>query len=231
MNIQNIKERIASLNTFLEEREEEILGKKMSFQAHQIALERATEKLDEFNLKIELNDKSITVLSNLVNSRTDNVVQAIKNTIDDALKSIPITNDYTIDITEGETKRSGKELHIKLYDREADKTRGLRTASGTAVAQLVSFILRVVLVGFSSNRKILVVDENFSGFQDTETINMFGTVLATLAENEGFQIIMVEHKSEFLNVPNIKNVILKKESYLEGVVVDSIIDAKDYEEF
>lgn len=228
--MNNLRTRLDNLKDVLESKENNLIGKKMTLKAHEIALERSNKILDEYQVKIDLNNKSIVVLSNLVDSKTSEVFSAITKTIDDALNVIPITKEYNIHISENETKRSGKELHIKLFDKEANKTRGLRTASGTAVAQLVSFILRIVLIGFSNHRKILIVDENFSGFQDTETINMFGTVLATLAEQEGFQIIMVEHKSEFLNVPNIKNVILKKEDYLSGVIVESIIDAKDYEE-
>lgn len=226
----NLKDRINKLNEYYSEKSDILNGKKMTLQSHQIAIDRFNESISKINYKIELNDKSIIVLSNLIDSKTSDVLDKLKTTINNALSVVPLTNDYTIHITENETKRSGKELHIKLFDREANKPRGLRTASGTAVAQLVSFIIRIVLIGFSDKRKILIVDENFSGFQDKETINMFGTVLTSLAEQEGFQIIMVEHKSEFLNVPKIKNVILEKENYLDGVVVKDIIDASDFEE-
>lgn len=226
----NLKDRINKLNEYYSEKSDILNGKKMTLQSHQIAIDRFNESISKINYKIELNDKSIIVLSNLIDSKTSDVLDKLKTTINNALSVVPLTNDYTIHITENETKRSGKELHIKLFDREANKPRGLRTASGTAVAQLVSFIIRIVLIGFSDKRKILIVDENFSGFQDKETINMFGTVLTSLAEQEGFQIIMVEHKSEFLNVPKIKNIILEKENYLDGVVVKDIIDASDFEE-
>lgn len=226
----NLRDRINKLNEFHTEQLDVLNGKKMTLQSHQIAIERFNESIEETRFKIELNDKSIIVLSNLVDTKTADVLDKLKKTIDNALSVVPLTNEYTIHITENETKRSGKELHIKLFDREANKPRGLRTASGTAVAQLVSFIIRIVLIGFSDKRKILIVDENFSGFQDKETINMFGSVLTSLAEQEGFQIIMVEHKSEFLNVPKIKNIILEKENYLEGVVVKDIIDASSFEE-
>lgn len=226
----NLKDRINKLNEYYSEKSDILNGKKMTLQSHQIAIDRFNESISQINYKIELNDKSIIVLSNLIDSKTSDVLDKLKTTINNALSVVPLTNDYTIHITENETKRSGKELHIKLFDREANKPRGLRTASGTAVAQLVSFIIRIVLIGFSDKRKILIVDENFSGFQDKETINMFGTVLTSLAEQEGFQIIMVEHKSEFLNVPKIKNIILEKENYLDGVVVKDIIDASDFEE-
>lgn len=226
----NLKDRINKLNEYYSEKSDILNGKKMTLQSHQIAIDRFNESISQINYRIELNDKSIIVLSNLIDSKTSDVLDKLKTTINNALSVVPLTNDYTIHITENETKRSGKELHIKLFDREANKPRGLRTASGTAVAQLVSFIIRIVLIGFSDKRKILIVDENFSGFQDKETINMFGTVLTSLAEQEGFQIIMVEHKSEFLNVPKIKNIILEKENYLDGVVVKDIIDASDFEE-
>lgn len=226
----NLKDRINKLNEYYSEKSDILNGKKMTLQSHQIAIDRFNESISKINYRIELNDKSIIVLSNLIDSKTSDVLDKLKTTINNALSVVPLTNDYTIHITENETKRSGKELHIKLFDREANKPRGLRTASGTAVAQLVSFIIRIVLIGFSDKRKILIVDENFSGFQDKETINMFGTVLTSLAEQEGFQIIMVEHKSEFLNVPKIKNIILEKENYLDGVVVKDIIDASDFEE-
>lgn len=225
----NISERITNLNQFYEDKKDELVGKKMTLKAHEIAVTRFEEQVGTRKDSIELNEKSIVVLNNLVDSKTEDVLNSLKETINGALQVVPLTNDYDIYITENETKRSGKELQIKLLDKEANKTRGLRTSSGTAVAQLVSFIMRIVLISFSDSRKILVVDENFSGFQDKETINIFGAVLVALAEKEGFQIIMVEHKSEFLNVPHIKNVMLRKDSYREGVIVENILDAEEYE--
>lgn len=207
---------------------EDLNGKKMALTSHEIAIDRFSQTVQEKIEKIDLHEKSIIVLNNVVDERTKGVLEKLVTTINNALGVVPLTNDYEVMITENETKRSGKELHIKLLDREANKVRGLRTSSGTAVAQLVSFLMRVVLVGFSNNRNILIVDENFSGFQDSETINIFGSVLTTLAEQEDFQIIMVEHKSEFLNVPDIKNIMLVKENYLEGVKVENIIDARDF---
>lgn len=201
----------------------------MTLKSHEIAISRFVERLDVLANDKVINDKSMIILNKLVDEKNEVVMETIKETINNALNIVPLTNDYKISIEESETKRSGKELNIKLLDTEVSKLRGLRTSSGTAVAQLVSFIMRIVLIGFSESRKILLVDENFSGFQDKETINIFGTVLTTLAEQEGFQIIMVEHKSEFLNVPKIKNVILKKNNYSEGVTVENILDASDYE--
>lgn len=226
----NIENRLNILNDFYNDKVEELNGKKMSLKSHEIAIERFEKSVHDKILKTELHEKSIVVLNNLVDERTKDVVEKLALTINNALSVVPLTNDYEVQISEKESKRSGKELHIKLLDREANKLRGLRTGSGTAVAQLVSFIMRVVLIGFSNNRRIVIVDENFSGFQDTETINMFGSVLTALAEQEDFQIIMVEHKSEFLNVPDIKNVMLVKENYLSGVRVENIIDAKDFGE-
>lgn len=226
----DILNRIFDLNKEYEKKQKDLDGKKMSLKSHEIAIERFKESMQEKVEKIDLNTESIIVLNNLVDTRTKDVVEKLVDTINNALSIMPITNDYVVQISENETVRSGKELHIKLLDREANRVRGLRTSSGTAVAQLVSFLVRVVLIGFSKNRKIIIVDENFSGFQDTETINIFGSVLTSLAEQEGFQIIMVEHKSEFLNVPDIKNVMLARDNYAEGVKVVDIIDARDYGE-
>ncbi|MEQ2561307.1 hypothetical protein, partial [Sutterella wadsworthensis] len=141
----NLKDRINKLNEYYSEQSDILNGKKMTLQSHQIAIDRFNESIAHTNYRIELNDKSIIVLSNLIDSKTSDVLEKLKTTINNALSVVPLTNEYTIHITENETKRSGKELHIKLFDREANKPRGLRTASGTAVAQLVSFIIRIVL--------------------------------------------------------------------------------------
>lgn len=225
-----ITERMASLRQKVDDKNKEFSGKELNLKSHEIAIERFNNDIAESREQILVNNESIIVLDNLINMKNEALVESIKSTINDALDSVPLTNDYDILLMENNNARSGNELQVKLLDKEANKPRGLRSASGTGVAQLVSFIMRIVLVSYSGSRKILIVDENFSGFQDKETINVFGAVLTTLAEQEGFQIIMVEHKSEFLNVPHVKNIILKKENYLDGVVVDQIVDAASSQE-
>lgn len=223
----NIQDKVFALRARVEKEKETIVGKELSLKSHQIAIDRFNHQISDSKEKIVLNTESVVVLDNLINMKNEELLGTIKATINEALESVPLTNDYDILLMENNTKKSGNELSVKLLDKEANKQRGLRSSSGTGVAQLVSFIMRIVLIGYSDARRILIVDENFSGFQDQETINIFGAVLTTLAEQENFQIIMVEHKSEFLNVPKIKNVLLKKERYLEGVVIDQIIDASD----
>lgn len=203
-------------------KKETLLGKEKTLQVYKNYLDKYTKQL-EYNLDMsDRNTASIAVINNIVDTRTDVVLDKLKNTIDNALSLVPLTNNYVIEILENETKRSGRELHVKLLDTEANKVRGLRTSSGTAVAQLVSFVMRIVLVGFSEHRKILLIDENFSGFQDKEAISIFGSILVALAEQEDFQIILVEHKSEFNNVEGVKNIVLERPNYKTGVRIAEI---------
>lgn len=224
----NIESKIEQLKKAVQAKEKVLNGKKMTYQSYQIAIERYNQELLASRAKIDLNRQSIIVFSQIVDTKTANVIHKLTETINNALAVVPLTNEYDIHIQETDNSRSGKMLEVKLLDKTANKLRGLRTSSGTAVAQLVSFIFRIVLISFSEHRKMILVDENFSGFQDTETIAIFGNVLTALAEQEGFQIIMVEHKSELLNVPHIKNIMLRKDNYKDGVYIEKILDANEF---
>ncbi len=217
-----LESRISSVTDRLEELDITIKGKERLQQNIKSDLDNYVErkiKLEEFE---QIDTESIEVFKSVIDSRNTSAKDKLESMLNFALSYIPLENDYKIKIDEFNTKRSGREFAIKLLDNKANQLRGIRTQSGTAVAQLVSFLMRVVILSFSGSRRLLVIDENLSGFQDKETIRMFGEILVALAKNEDFQIIMVEHKSEFKNVPGLHNFHLEKSSYDKGLVLKEL---------
>lgn len=199
-----------------------IKGKERLEQSVQADLDRYVERKNKLDELQRIDSESIEVFKSVIDGRNKSAKDKLESMLNFALSYIPLENNYTIKLEEFDTKRSGREFSIKLFDKNANKLRGVRTQSGTAITQLVSFLVRVVVISFSGARRVLLIDENLSGFQDKETIRMFGEILVALAENENFQILMVEHKSEFNEVPGMYNYRLAREGYDKGVILKEV---------
>ena len=219
---EGLDSRIQNIFSQVEDLKITIKGKERIQDNIQDDLNAYVTKKEVLEESILVDEQSIEVFKSVVDTRNKSAKDKLESMLNFALQNIPLENDYSIEIEEYNTKRSGREFAIKLFDKKANKTRGIRTQSGTAVAQIVSFLMRIVVISFSGARRLLVIDENLSGLQDKETINMFGEILVALAKNEGFQIIMVEHKSGFNHVEGLHNYLLEKKSYVDGVVLKEI---------
>lgn len=221
----SLDERIQNIFTQVEDLNITIKGKERIQKNIQDDLNTYVAKQEDLVERVRVDEESIEVFKSVVDTRNKSAKDKLESMLNFALQNIPLENDYTLEIEEFNTKRSGREFAIKLFDKKANKTRGIRTQSGTAVAQIVSFLMRIVVISFSGSRRLLVIDENLSGLQDKETINMFGEILVALAKNENFQIIMVEHKSGFNHVEGLHNYMLEKKSYKDGVILKEISTA------
>ena len=226
---QDLEDRITNIQNTVEDIKINIKGKERVQSNIKSELDKMVNRKFLLDEQIAIDTQSVEVFKSVVDNRNASAKEKIESMLNFALSHIPLENQYTLTIDELNTKRSGREFSIKLLDKKANKLRGIRTQSGTAVAQLISFLMRVVVISFSGARRLLVIDENLSGFQDKETIRMFGEILVSLAKNEDFQIIMVEHKSEFNSVPGLHNYQLEKPSYKEGLVLNNILTASPEE--
>ena len=203
-------------------------------KANEIRLKSSEDSLKEYEEKIqqliveELNhQKAIDLLKKIADDRTNSAVEILQNTVNWALENIQLEQRFEI-ILEVKDRTDGKVMSINLVDLDLNKTRTLKHQSGTAVRQIVSFLLQMTIISLSGARKVVILDEVLSGLQDKETIAMFGQIIVALAENDGFQFFMVEHKSELLNVAGITQVHLQlgKNNNLEvAKIVENKIDS------
>lgn len=174
------------------------------------------QKLEELEIQY---GKATEVFKTIADERNEQAKATLEEVLCWALENIDLEQRYHARIEEVESKRSGKELYIVLRDLDTGRERALRNQTGTAISQIVSFLMNMISIKFSGASRILVMDEVLSGLHDVGTVRMFGEIMVALAKNEDFQIIFVEHEREFENVEGIERINLVLKEYEKGLEV------------
>lgn len=170
--------------------------------------------------EVILLEKTSALLKQLVDERTASAYETIEETMNWCLARVPLKQRYRIRIDEHSTK-AGRGIVLTLIDQDTDKERALKTQTGTAIAQIVSFLLLVVIVSISGKSKVMVLDEHFSGLDDKESIRHFSEILYALSENDGFQFFIVEQNREIATHEGIQTIPLDILDYNNGLVIVS----------
>lgn len=201
----------------LEILQEEHNGLREKVLRTRLAKEQEEKNITDYGDKIiSLENREITLLEvtqlcqSIAQSKNQEAKEVLEEVLNHALNQVELDADYTAHLVQPETKRAIRGLYIKLVEEETGKERTPLTSTGTMVAQLISLLMSIIIIKFSGKRRILVLDEVMSGFSGLHSIPTFGNFLVTLAENEGFQIIMVEHKEQLSEVEGIKNISVDK---------------------
>lgn len=197
-----------------------------------LAKEQEEENVEDYSNKIiELEDREITLeqvahlCQSIAHSKNQEAKDILEEVLNHALQQVELDAEYTAHLIQPETKRAVRGLYIKLIEEETGEERTPLTSTGTMVAQLISILMTIIVIKFSGKRKVLVLDEVLSGFSGLHSIPTFGNFLVSLSENEGFQIIMVEHKEQLAEVEGVHNISVdKKDGRLE---VESITRGGD----
>lgn len=176
--------------------------------------------------EVILLEKTSALLKQLVDERTASAYETIEETMNWCLARVPLKQRYRIRIDEHSTK-AGRGIVLTLIDQDTNKERTLKTQTGTAIAQIVSFLLLVVIVSISGKSKVMVLDEHFSGLDDKESIRHFSEILYALSENDGFQFFIVEQNREIATHEGIQTIPLDILDYNNGLVIVS--DEQDSE--
>lgn len=182
-----------------------------------LAKEQEETNISDYSNKIiELENREISLLEvaqlcqSIAHNKNQEAKEVLEEVLNHALEQIELDAEYTAHLLQPETKRAVRGLYIKLVEEESGEERTPLTSTGTMVAQLISLLMTIIVIKFSGRRKVLVLDEVLSGFSGLHSIPTFGNFLVTLAENEGFQIIMVEHKEQLAEVDGIHNISVEK---------------------
>ena len=189
--------------------------KKSQNLAFKIRHDSTKELLDDYEEQLKRitqlsvdNQKAIDLLKKISDDRTNSALEVLQNTVNWALENIKLAQKFEI-VLDVRERGDSKVLNIVLNDLEKNKQRTLKHQSGTAVRQIISFLLQMSIISISGASKIVILDEVLSGLQDKDTIRMFGEIIVALAVNDGFQFIFVEHKSELHEVEGITQLHLE----------------------
>lgn len=184
-------------------------------------LEKFKEDVETKQKAIDRYNKASIVFKKEADQRDEEAKEALENVLNYALSNIQLEQDYRARIEIIPSNRSGKEMVVVLQDINTGFERRLKTQTGRAIRQIISFLMTVIVIKFSGASRMLLIDEQLSGLQDLETIHMFGDILVALANNEGFQFFVVEHKTELNVVEGIKVINLVLNDYERGLEIVS----------
>ncbi|PGT89945.1 hypothetical protein COD17_09350 [Bacillus thuringiensis] len=214
-----MKSRVQSVLGALNRVREDVRMTKHEQETAQGYIDRFRANIKEKQDKIALCDKSAVMFKNIADERNEGAKQALTDILNYALSNIQLEQRFKARIQEDVNKRVGKELSVVLKDLDSGYERSLKHQTGTAVSQIVGLLMTVITIKFSGASRFLLLDEKLSGLQDEETIRMFGEILSALAQNEDFQIVMVEHKSQLKTIDGITVIPLALPDYQTGLVV------------
>ena len=210
---------------------------KSNFSDTRAALNKISIQIDSLETQIMAYDTKIVKLEEMVviyqqvvdvykrvmSTRNNQVKTVLEEVLNRALQAVPLDTEYRAEIQGPDYTKANSSVVIKLIDQNSGKERTPLVGTGTMVSQLISFLMSAIVIKFSGKRRIMFLDEVLSGFYDKESIRLFGEILVALAENEGFQFIIVEHKSELARVQGINIVTVEKDDYDTGLFIESIV--------
>lgn len=192
-------------------------------------LETYKEQINIYDLKIQeqkdlenLYYQASQIYSQITRTRTQEIKIMLENVLNIALKYIPMDSIYEAEIIGPDYTKVNPRVEIRLVDTETGHHRTPLIGTGTMLAQLISFLMSVIVLKFSNARRIMILDEVLSGFYNEESIRVFGDILVALSEREGFQFITVEHKSELEKVEGAYIIEVEKNNYEDGLTIKEI---------
>lgn len=195
----------------------DVHGKEAQVETVREMLDRFGAQLEELSHQEVLHQKVLLTFKEISDQRTAEGKEILENVLNWALSNIPLEQRYEAQLQES-MRGTKKEMSIILRDLDTGHIRNLKNQSGTALVQIISFLMNVIVIILSGSSRTMVLDECFSGLQDQETITMMGEILVALSRNENFQFIMVEHKSELGTVAGIRQIRASLTEYEQGVV-------------
>lgn len=212
---KNVKERIDKVKT-----ENELnLRMKKTFEE---TLKKLKNKRDDYEEEIETLELALKLFQEVSDERNASAKESLETVINWTLSKVFTSQSYEVKIEEHPDARSGKIMEIYLIDGVTGHKRSVKTQLGTALVQIISFLMMLIVIKFAGSSKILLLDEVFSGLEDKEAITLFSEVLTSLAKNEGFQVLIVEQNSLISANPDFKRINVALENPADGLILESI---------
>lgn len=216
---QTIEERYQAITVKLTESEQELQRVTMRVETLMNDIEDYTVKMEDNTALHDIYNEVSRLYSAITRRRTGEVKTLLESVLNNALSRIPMDAEYEAVLEGPDYTKANPTVEIKLVDKNSGKTRTPLVSTGTMVAQLISFLMTAIVIKFSGVRRVMVLDEVLSGFYDRESIRLFGEILVALSQNEGFQFILVEHKSELAKVEGINILSVDKPNYNTGLIL------------
>lgn len=163
-------------------------------EAYKVELAEHLEIYGKSREEYDLTFSAIKVFQAMSDERNLIARMDIEKTINSALQSIFVGENYTIQIDEY-NHGSRKHARLLLVNEDGNEV-SFKNGAGDGIKQTTSFLANVSLIRFTDSSKLLVLDELFSGFHDVYA-TIVAQILQKLAEDNDFQFIIVSHSNPF----------------------------------
>lgn len=170
--------------------------RRLARQAAQLAVQTAeteVQRLTELSRTAEEVRMFFTLLADTQRKELEQKVEAL---VDYGVQSV-FGPTYRFKVT---SELRGKSVRTEFWLVENGLQLPLLDATGGGVGDVVSFLLRVVILCLArpTQRRVLVLDEPFK-FVSTSHFQTLAALLRELSDSLGLQLIMVTHKPELLD--------------------------------
>ena len=158
--------------------------------------ENIYKKLEELNELIESNGKTLdemiraaTVLGNVADEHTKKTLEVVTSVINSALAQMFKEDKRRVVLRQEMWKNQYAHYKVELHTEDG-QVRAF-TQSGTGLAQVISFLFSVTLIGIRGGRKIVVMDEVLNGLHPDAKLIIKQLITDVLGKN--FQFVLVEY--------------------------------------
>jgi DNA repair ATPase RecN len=185
-----------SISDRYEKLKDEVVALKSEIRQNSTLINRELKKVDNNEREIDIIDKSIIVLQCILDTSRENAIQLFEKTITTALKEV---FDETYEFRLFFSKRgNASACDFLIKTGEYNEFLPIRMTQGQLLRQIVSTVLRLVFISLLSGRKLVGLDESFSGIApDKESI--VGELVMDICKKFKIQAVMVTHKETLAN--------------------------------
>ena len=155
----------------------------------QAILKRNQDKITEIETQKALNVKALAVIDKAIQVISANGIGKVESLVSDGLKLV-FDQDLKLVI---ERKEGARGDSYRLMVQEGDVIGPPIDTMGGGVVNVISFLLRVIMIQRFKLSKFLALDESFNNVGDAHIVKV-SEMLRTLCQEHGFSILVVTHQ-------------------------------------
>jgi len=168
-------------------------------------VERDESKAAEIEVEVERLGKAVEVVQAATETRRQELRDRVENLVTRGLKAVFLREDFEFGFNVS-LKRDVfgvvPVLRSKFGDRDLET--GIVEGHGGGVADVVSFLLRVIVLSLArpAVAPVLILDESFRHVSP-EYLRGCSTLLKELSSSAGIQFLLITHKDEMLDAADV----------------------------
>lgn len=172
----------------------------VSMRLHQ-QLDAMTKIQEELALDIEYQEKAQAILLALEEAWRKDFERSVEGIITEGIQLV--FGDDSVFKVVTSVKAGASAINFELETPDGN-IQNILDSEGASVAQVVSFLLRVLLIlsHKPALRKVIILDEPFVGISARVRPN-FQTLLRRIVDDTGIQLIMVTHDPSYVDLADI----------------------------